>query len=132
VSKFHSKKGFTLVEVMVVAAVLAILATIALYTFVRVSDTAKKMLCLGNQRVIYEAAVLYGLYEPDNLADKSKQGRCDALYNKGYIRNRTAFECPASPDPDYDDYNMIFDGDDNIQDVECGIKGNAHKWPPED
>ena len=61
------EKGFTLVEVMVVAFVLAILASIMVMAYSQVREAAETHLCVANQRTIYEAAVMYTLNEPGSL-----------------------------------------------------------------
>ncbi|MFQ5952109.1 MAG: competence type IV pilus major pilin ComGC [Candidatus Omnitrophota bacterium] len=124
-----SKKAFTLVETMIVAAVLAVLATIALMTFVKARESAWVHLCKANQKAVYEAAVLYTLQEPDSLRNAGgRKARLDRLLDRGYIRNRNGFECPSSPTKDYDDYIIAFDGDDPV-DVSCQLDDEAHEWP---
>ncbi len=50
--KLMSKKGFTLVELMIVVVILGILVAIAVPIFGAVTKNAKKKSCLSNQRVI--------------------------------------------------------------------------------
>ena len=49
------KKGFTLVEIMIVVAIIAILAAVAIPNFVRYRKTAQKNACIANLKQIQAA-----------------------------------------------------------------------------
>lgn len=51
-SFMKSRKGFTLVELMIVVVIMAILVAVAVPIFAAVSSNARKKTCLGNQREI--------------------------------------------------------------------------------
>lgn len=50
-----SKKGFTLVELMIVVVIMAILVAVAVPIFSAVTKNAQKKTCIGNQREIVSA-----------------------------------------------------------------------------
>lgn len=50
-----SKKGFTLIEIMIVVAIIGILAAIAIPNFVRYRKTAQMNACIGNLKQIQSA-----------------------------------------------------------------------------
>ena len=54
-----SKKGFTLVELMVVVAILAILVAVAIPVYNSVTTNAEKNACLANARTIDSAILQY-------------------------------------------------------------------------
>ena len=124
----RSQKGLTLLEVMIVAAVIGALSGIVMLSFTTVRESAQVSLCCSNQKTIYEAAVMYELNEPDALKNKSQKGRLDALLDKGYIKNKSGFECPSSTLKDYDDYIMIFENN-YISDINCETRTEDHVWP---
>ena len=49
---FNSKKGFTLVELMIVVVIMAILVAVAVPVYSAVTENARAKTCIGNQREI--------------------------------------------------------------------------------
>ncbi|MGB2661053.1 MAG: prepilin-type N-terminal cleavage/methylation domain-containing protein [Candidatus Omnitrophota bacterium] len=127
----RSNKGLTLLEVMIVAAVIGVLAAMTSMAYTAARQSAQVALCRSNQKTIYEAAVLYELNEPDDLESKGQKARLDALVDRGYIKKNTGFECPSSIIKDYDDYVMVFENG-YITDVNCETRAEEHVWPPPD
>lgn len=67
----RSKKGFTLVELMVVVIILGILVAIAIPIYNNVTGDAQKKACAANERTLEGAVAMYqaanGGEMPDNL-----------------------------------------------------------------
>jgi len=57
--KMLNKKGFTLVELMIVVVILGILVAIAVPIYSAVTTNAKKKTCLSNMRIMSGIAVQY-------------------------------------------------------------------------
>lgn len=64
----RSKKGFTLVELMVVVVILGILVAIAVPVYNSVTDTAEANACKANQRTI-ESAIMQWYADGSNSGD---------------------------------------------------------------
>ena len=69
-----SKKGFTLVELMIVVVIMAILVAVAVPVYSEVTANARKKTCIGNQREIISQINNYVMTAPEivALADNSQ------------------------------------------------------------
>lgn len=54
--KKNRKKGFTLVEIMIVVAIIAILAAVAIPSFIRYRNDSRTAACIGNMQQLRTAA----------------------------------------------------------------------------
>jgi len=67
----HSQQaGFTLVEIMIVVAIIGLLASIAIPNFIRARKTAQKNVCINNLRIIADAAQELRLERPADPVDR--------------------------------------------------------------
>ena len=62
-------RGFTLVEIMIVVAIIGMLVTMAMPAFVRARDNSQEAVCVNNLRMIETAKVQHALDARKNNGD---------------------------------------------------------------
>jgi len=89
--KTNRKSGFTLVEIMIVVAIIGLLAAIAIPNFVKARTTAQKNACINNLRQIDGAKEQWALENRKSEGTAIVQGEVDT-----YIKGNATPLCPAN------------------------------------
>ncbi|MBM3824723.1 MAG: type II secretion system protein [Verrucomicrobia bacterium] len=107
--KTSSKSGFTLVEIMIVVAIIGLLAAIAIPNFVKARETAQLNSIINNLRIIEGAKDQYALENKKGTGDTTdlsaisaylKGGTVNPVVNETYTTDKvgTATSAKASVD----------------------------------
>jgi len=104
--------GFTLVELMVVIAIIAVLAAIILPVYTRTKESARQTTCKGN---LYAIAIALRNYSVDSggyplpYEPVTGLGGITQLYLSGYLDSAKVLRCPDDHTT-LADYNKMLDG----------------------
>ena len=93
------KSGFTLVEIMIVVAIIGLLAAIAIPNFIRARTTSQKNACINNLRQIDGAVQQYALENKKAASDTVAEADVTP-----YLKNSLA--CPAGGTAFADSYKV--------------------------
>lgn len=98
-SKFRSRKGFTLIELMIVVAILAILAVVAVPAFIKYMRRAKTTEAIDELDKIYKGAAVY--YASPKINKAGSKLECQFPDNQG-VTPVEATCCASLGGPDND------------------------------
>ena len=80
----QERTGFTLVEIMIVVAIVALLAAIAVPGFMRARKRAQATQVINDLRMIASAVDQYAVEYSKMAGNAGRYSRLDGLYEKGH------------------------------------------------
>jgi len=86
-----SKSGFTVIEIMIVAVIISILAAVAIPNFVKYRNRSREQVCEGNMQMIYYAVEQYALDYNFNIGANVSMAN---MVTGGYIDSSPT--CPSN------------------------------------
>ena len=95
--------GFTLVEIMIVVAIIALLAAIAIPNFVKARSASQKSACIANMKQLNGAKATWALEQKKANTDTPVDS--DLFGSTAYIRVKPS--CPANGTYDVDSVQNI-------------------------
>ncbi len=108
------RKSFTLVEIMIVVAIIGLLAAIAIPSFVKARNVSRTNACINNLRLIDAGKEQWALENNLNTGDACTDGEAGVI---AYLKGSVAPVCPAggiytygaigtAPDCDVQDHDL--------------------------
>jgi len=121
-NKTSRKSGFTLVEIMIVVAIIGLLAAIAIPNFVRARTTSQMNACINNLRQIDGAKQQWAL-------ENKQQSSATPAYSQIQVYLRNSVTCPAGGS------GATFGTSYTMNTVavkpQCKIVSSTHMLPPD-
>jgi prepilin-type N-terminal cleavage/methylation domain-containing protein len=122
--KKNRKLGFTLVEIMIVVAIIGLLAAIAIPNFVRARTTSQQNACINNLRLIDAAKQQWALEK--GQASSATPAGTDL---QPYLGRGTAGELPYCPVDTTTTFGTSYSPNNVGTKPVCNIVGSSHILP---
>ena len=124
------KHGFAFVEMLIVLTIMGMFMAVATHSYLKVIGSGRAKVCLANQKAIFNAATMWYALEGVSLqASGGRAEQMEALVDKGYLENSSYFKCPSGDGLEVYDYELTYEANGDVEDIECQVDPEGHKWP---
>ena len=120
--KMMNKKGFSLVELMIVVVIMGILIAVAIPLYGAITTNASNKTCTNNIKAIKSNAATY---------KASYNANVDSTQLKAMFDNGKIPDCPFDQDGDETDYDVSLETNGSVK-VACLYAGDETHAPVED
>ncbi|MCR4595131.1 MAG: prepilin-type N-terminal cleavage/methylation domain-containing protein [Clostridiales bacterium] len=112
-----NKKGFSLVELMIVVVIMGILIAVAIPLYGAIKDNANNKTCLNNIKTIKSNAANYAASYNVNVDSKAS---LKTMFDDGKLP-----DCPFDQDGDETDYTIYISNTNGSAKVSCAFDNNS-------